>query len=174
MQTEPLKQFWNSWSFVKKMTIEFIEIVPENNWMTSPHSDYRPIAKQIRHMVWVSGLYNNALKNTKIDLKTKKECYSGELDRTQLVQALKKQDEILKKFLLEFSGGEVILIKWIFLGVRPVYTSFCLTWFNMNHFIMVSGPFTQNWLTFLHPKIGKTTGSSSPWLIQNLKTLMTS
>ena len=68
MEKQALKQFELSWTFIRAMTIDFIKSVPDEYWMTSPHPDYSSFAKQARHMVWISGLYNDALKNKKINL----------------------------------------------------------------------------------------------------------
>jgi hypothetical protein len=87
------------------MTVDFIKATPEEQLMKSPHVDYAPLAKQVRHLVWVSGLFNDTLKNKKIDVKNKKTCYSGGLDREELLSALAKQDEILWESLSKFTEG---------------------------------------------------------------------
>lgn len=116
MQIEALKQFKSSWQFIRSMTIEFIQRTPNENWMTSPHADYAPLAKQVRHLVWVSGLFNDALKNKKIDIKNKKTCYSGDLDREELLRTLKQQDEILWASLSKITEADANSYSMDFFG----------------------------------------------------------
>ena len=116
MQTEALKQFKNSWKFVRSMSLDFVKDAPAEHWMISPHVDYAPLAKQVRHLVWVSGLFNDALQNKKINLKNKKTCYSGDLDRKALLVALKKQDEILWGLLSKFTEAEANAYAMDFFG----------------------------------------------------------
>ncbi|MGZ3708070.1 MAG: hypothetical protein ACXWPM_04505, partial [Bdellovibrionota bacterium] len=83
-----IDEFLSSWKFLRKMTSDFIEGVSEDRWEYSPHADYSPLCKQFRHMVWVSGLYNAALRDRKIDFSKKKSSYSGNLERAQLLSGL--------------------------------------------------------------------------------------
>jgi uncharacterized damage-inducible protein DinB len=116
MQTEALRQFQSSWKFVRSLTVEFVDTTPAEHWMTSPHSDYAPLAKQVRHLVWVSGLYNDALQNRKINLKNKKTCYAGTLERGELRAALQAQDEILWAILSPLNEAEANRYSMDFFG----------------------------------------------------------
>lgn len=116
MQTESLRQFKNSWEFVRTLTVEFIKETPQKYWMSSPHPDYSPLAKQVRHLVWVSGLFNDALENKKINLAVKKSCYSGGLEQNELIAALKKQDEIFWAILSKFNEAEANVYLMDFFG----------------------------------------------------------
>ena len=118
MEKQALKQFELSWTFIRAMTIDFIKSVPDEYWMTSPHPDYSSFAKQARHMVWISGLYNDALKNKKINLENKKNCFNGELDRIKIINNLNKQDLILKNFLQNISHQEADSYEMDFFGTK--------------------------------------------------------
>jgi uncharacterized damage-inducible protein DinB len=106
MKSQPLEQFEKSWKFIRSMTYEFIKAVPEPHWMQIPAPGYSPIAKQFRHMVWVSGLFNKALVERQVELKNKKSCYDGRLVKESLISALQDQDKILLNFLSGLTAEE--------------------------------------------------------------------
>ena len=96
---DTIDEFLGSWKFLRKMTYDFIKGVPEDKWEYSPHPDYSPLCKQFRHMVWVSGLYNAAIRDRKIDFGKKKSSYSGGLGRNEVVSALEQKDLELTSIL---------------------------------------------------------------------------
>src|SRR5260221_9180777 len=89
--------FRQAWSFIRSMTYEFIDAVPAHCWHYSPHAGCGPLAKQFRHMVWVSGVYNDALKNRVMDLSKKKTFYAGSLEKHELLPALRAKDAELQQ-----------------------------------------------------------------------------
>lgn len=81
-----INDFKKSWDFSRGMTLEFINELPENMWDFTPHERYAPLCKQFRHMVWVTGLYREAIETGEMrDCETKKEHYSGELDKQKIL-----------------------------------------------------------------------------------------
>ena len=113
-----IEDFEASWSFIRSMTYDFIEAVPASQWEFSPHPGCAPLAKQFRHMVWLSGVYNDTLKNRVMDFSKKKTFYSGGLEKEELVTALRAKDEELKPLLLEVesSGLDSCRVDMPFLG----------------------------------------------------------
>lgn len=80
--------FKKGWTFSRQMTIEFVKNVPKDKWNYSPNLKYSPLCKQFRHMIWVSGLYREALDSGKMDdsCATKKKHYSGDLDKIKILE----------------------------------------------------------------------------------------
>jgi uncharacterized damage-inducible protein DinB len=99
MSQPTVEEFRGSWNFIRGMTHQFIETVPPQHWEYAPHASVSPLCKQFRHLVWVSGLYNDALTNLQTDLSRKKQGYSGSLDKPELAQALKEKDAELGRIL---------------------------------------------------------------------------
>jgi len=52
-----IDEFIGSWKFIRGMTHQFVETVPSEHWNFAPHSEFSPLSKQFRHMIWVTGLY---------------------------------------------------------------------------------------------------------------------
>lgn len=102
-----IEDFEKSWGFIRSMTYEFIEAVPPEHWHFSPHPGCAPLAKQFRHMAWLSGVYNDTLRNRVLDFAKKKTFYSGGLERAELVAALRSRDEELKQLLRDVENGGV-------------------------------------------------------------------
>ena len=98
------------------MTVSFVKTTPDDKWMSSPHADYAPLAKQVRHLVWVSGMFNDALKNKKINPASKKASYADGLERASILAALEQQDSILSGLLEKFSATEADAYQMDFFG----------------------------------------------------------
>lgn len=93
------------------MTVDFARAVPDDKWEFSPDppekpgrtpaphrlgQGFAPFSKQLRHVVCVRGVYNDALTSRKVDWTRKHEHYRGLLTRDALLSALdEKQYELL-------------------------------------------------------------------------------
>ena len=87
--------------FLQRMTLDFINVVPDADWAFSPGPRFAPFCKQLRHVVCVRGAYNDAMVTHRADFSRKHEHSTGPLDRAALTSALiAKQQE-----LLEILGG---------------------------------------------------------------------
>ena len=82
--------------FLQRMTLDFANAVPDEQWNFSPHKRFAPFAKQLRHVVCVRGVYNDALVTKQADIAKKHSHYSGGLTRPELIAALvKNQNDLL-------------------------------------------------------------------------------
>lgn len=92
------------------LTADFVHAVPEDKWDFTPDppgtgrgpaayrigDGFAPFCKQLRNVVCVRGVYNNALATAKVDWTRKHEHYVGPLAREALLAALAdKQRQLL-------------------------------------------------------------------------------
>jgi len=83
-----------SWNFSRGMTMDYVNCVPENFWNFTPHEKYSPLAKQFRHMIWVTGLYRDAIENQSMKpFSTKKTHYHGGLSKQEILEGFEKQNK---------------------------------------------------------------------------------
>src|SRR5262245_33298586 len=91
-----LQSFKQRWEHVHAMTRTFAECVPDAHWQSAPQAGFAPFCKQLRHMVCVRGVYNEALHTKRINFGRKHAYYSGGLERAELLAALdQKHSELL-------------------------------------------------------------------------------
>ncbi|HLE12139.1 MAG: hypothetical protein A2504_17835 [Bdellovibrionales bacterium RIFOXYD12_FULL_39_22] len=120
-----INEFKKSWNFIRGMTYEFIDSVPADKWFFTFSEKHSPLCKQFRHMVWISGLYNDALKNRKIDLSKKKTFYDGNLNKSDIVTALKQKDVELESILEDLKSTKLDSFSMEFFGTTIGFTEFC-------------------------------------------------
>jgi hypothetical protein len=123
--TDAIQEFERSWAFSRQMTYDFIEAVPEEKWNDSPHPRYSPLCKQFRHMIWVTGLYRDALASKEMKpMVSKKSHYGGGLQRQEILDGLKLQDRLLQETLQSIvqSGAEQHTVKAF--GAEMGFTEF--------------------------------------------------
>jgi hypothetical protein len=101
----PIEDFERSWRFIRGITHAFIEQLDDRYWLYAPHPSCQPLAKQFRHMIWIAGLYNDALANRVVDFSKKKSCYDGGLDRTEILAGLRAQDDEFARVLAEIKAA---------------------------------------------------------------------
>lgn len=93
-----------------RLTVDFIRVVPDARWdytpdppgrAGQPKSDHRigrgfaPFRKQVRHLVCVRGVYNDALRNRWVDWARKHDHHTGPLTREALLAGLEDQQGTL-------------------------------------------------------------------------------
>ncbi len=84
--------------FLQRMTLDFVKQVPDEQWEFSPHPRFAPFCKQLRHVVCVRGVYNDAMTTRRADFSKKHDQYTGALTRDELTAALiDKQRDLLAR-----------------------------------------------------------------------------
>jgi hypothetical protein len=83
-----IESFRQSWEWVHRMTVDFVEAVPEDKWDFTPGDGLGPFCKQLRHVVCARGVYNAALITKKADWSKSHDYYKGSLTRNELLSAL--------------------------------------------------------------------------------------
>lgn len=86
-----------------RLTADFVRAVPDDKWdftpdppgqpgrLPAPHRighGFAPFCKQLRHVVCVRGVYNEALTTKRVEWARKHEHYAGPLTREPLLAAL--------------------------------------------------------------------------------------
>ena len=94
-----IEDFLHSWSFVRRMTYEFIAAVDDRFWLFTPHPSMAPLAKQFRHMIGIAGLYNDALRDGSVDFTRKRGFYPATIDKASLLGGLRAQDAELERLM---------------------------------------------------------------------------
>ena len=112
-----VKRFAGSWNFIRGMTKDFVRGVPAEAWEKSPLPEMASLAKQVRHLICVSGTYTRALRTGQMEMKGKHDFYTGGLGKEELLVALEKCDldllaalnaidgETLGEERIDFFGG---------------------------------------------------------------------
>jgi uncharacterized damage-inducible protein DinB len=118
MQTT-LDTFRDHWKHLHDLTFSFVDAVPDELWMRSPHPRITPFAKQLRHVVCVQGVYQDGLATRRVDFGRKHAQYTGPLERAALVEALRTKDaelgQLLERIAQEPAGARIIE----FFDMRP-------------------------------------------------------
>lgn len=93
-----------------RLTVDFVQTVPEDRWAFTPDPPGRsgraqaphrighgfaPFCKQVRHVVCVRGVYNAALETGQVDWTRKHDHYRGPLTRPALLSALDEKQHRL-------------------------------------------------------------------------------
>ena len=116
-------QFARYVQHLHRLTVDFVEAVPEDRWDFTPDPPERPgrlpdpvrlgvgfapFSKQLRHLVCVRGVYNAALTTKQVDWARKHERYSGPLTRDALLPALiDKQGQLLTTLATVDAGTSI-------------------------------------------------------------------
>jgi hypothetical protein len=119
-----IDEFKRSWEFIRGMTHEFMECVPDQHWNFSADPTCSPLSKQFRHMVWVTGLYNAAMNSGKTDFSQKKTNYSGGLGKEELIAGLKKSDRDLDETLEALRKKDLSRFEVLHCGLKMGFTEF--------------------------------------------------
>jgi hypothetical protein len=107
--------------FLHRMTVDFARAVPDDAWDFTPvlpggrpidplrHGDgFAPFCKQLRHVVCVRGVYNEALRTRRADFSRKHEHYTGSLAREDLLASLDEKQRDLIAILETVDTGAII------------------------------------------------------------------
>ena len=101
-------------SVLHRLTADFARAVPEDKWdftpdppgrsgrAAAPHrigNGFAPFCKQLRHVVCVRGVYNDALVRHKVNWARKHDHYDGPLTRDALLRALDEKQLSLVQIL---------------------------------------------------------------------------
>src|SRR5689334_13039973 len=96
------------------MTLDFVRAVPDDKWeftpdpprrssrTPAPHrigAGFAPFCKQVRHVVCVRGVYNDALVTQRVDWSRKHYHYGGPLTREALLGDLEQKQQGLLEIL---------------------------------------------------------------------------
>lgn len=96
------------------LTQDFVRAVPDAKWEFTPHAPddvalpqpehrigrgFAPFCKQLRHVVCVRGVYNDALAHGRVDWARKHEHYDGPLTRDALLDRLDQHQRRLMGLL---------------------------------------------------------------------------
>lgn len=107
------------------MTVDFARAVPDDRWHFTPAPPSAPrqvtdtgrpsprpsaFSKQLRHVVCVRGVYNDALALGEVDWSASHSHYAGPLEREPLLEALARQQDRLLELLSSVDPG--ITIDW--------------------------------------------------------------
>ena len=106
--TTAIEAFRRHWEFVHGMTLAFTNEMPDEVWDFSPHQRFATFRKQLRHVVCVRGVYNDAITSGRADFARKHEHYGGGLGRDELVSALLQKHEDLNGILGGLEDGATI------------------------------------------------------------------
>lgn len=93
--------FERHWAHVTDMVRQFVDAVPDEHWMYSPHPRFAPFAMQLRHVVRVRRVYADGVRNRRVDMARKREHYTGDLSRDALARALAETDGELLEAVLD-------------------------------------------------------------------------
>jgi hypothetical protein len=119
-----VKRFAGSWNFIRGMTKEFARGVPAGAWEVSPLPEVSPMAKQIRHLICVSGTYTRALETRRMEMAGKHEFYTGGLGQAELLAALERCDLELLEVLNGIDESMVLEEKIDFFGGEMSFSEF--------------------------------------------------
>ena len=116
-------------AWLHRMTTDFIEAIPEDKWEFTPDSGgkFGSFAWQLRHVVRVRGVYNEALAEKRVDWGRSREHYEGPLTREALLEALHEQQSRLSTTL--DSVDPDVVIDWD--GTPFTFATF--TWEFVQH-----------------------------------------
>ena len=119
-----VEQFEKTWFYTRKVTNDFLDIIPEDKWNYSHHPKYAVFSKQFRHMASVYGVYIEGFKNQAVDFSKKHSHFTGALSKEELKADLLKKDEELKIVLNKMKELDLTKFKLDFFGVNMTFTEY--------------------------------------------------
>jgi len=103
-----IDDFKKNWAWVHRMTVDFVNVVPDDKWDFTPGRRLGPFSKQLRHVVWVRSVYNEALVAKKADFSRSGAHHTKSLAREVLVTALEAEQRRLLEQLETFDTEATI------------------------------------------------------------------
>jgi uncharacterized damage-inducible protein DinB len=105
-----IDDFKRNWAWVHRMTIDFMQAVPDGSWRYTPAPEkFGSLSRQFRHVVNGRGVYNSALHTRKVDWSSRDDRYTGALTRDDLLSAL---DAKQREFLAALETVDVVAPIW--------------------------------------------------------------
>lgn len=125
-----LADFRRCAAFLHRLTVDFVEAVPEDRWDYTPDvgGKFGSIARQVRHVVRIRCVYNDALVDKRVDWGRPRERYDGPLTRESLLAALEDQQARLLRILDSIDPD--VEMDW---GGGTMYTLPMFTWEYAQH-----------------------------------------
>ena len=115
------KQFLRDWNHTRTNTFKFIESIPNNKIVFSPHKDWGSIGRQLRHMADVQDCYIKAIGTRKITFRNKRRDYSMETSKEKLIKYMKELDKKLKEKIQHMPEKDLLKkVDWKEAGNPPV------------------------------------------------------
>jgi len=96
---QQIKNFIEDWKQVRGKTYEFLEQLPEDKMIYSPHKLLGTFGMQIRHIAKSQEVYIKGIKEEKIDFQDKSFDPEIETNKTKAIQFLKNLDKELFELL---------------------------------------------------------------------------
>jgi uncharacterized damage-inducible protein DinB len=119
-----VEQFEKTWFYNRKVTMDYLDAIPEHKWNYTHHPKYASLSKQFRHVTCVYGVYIEGFKNQAVDFSRKHSHYSGPLTKDSIRADLLNKDEELKSVLAKMKDSEVETFELDFFGVRMSFTEY--------------------------------------------------
>lgn len=79
-----IDQFEKTWWYNRKVTMDFLEAVPDSKWNYTHQPKYAPLSKQFRHVACVYGVYIEGLKTKRSTFQRSTLTTQGLLQKKQL------------------------------------------------------------------------------------------
>jgi uncharacterized damage-inducible protein DinB len=100
-----IEEFENSWSYIRQMTVDFINCVPQDKWNYSHHEKFAPLVKQFKHIIKVYACYVEAFSSHKLDMSKKNSYITSPETRENILALINKYDEQLKIVLTDLKSS---------------------------------------------------------------------
>lgn len=107
MSQELIKSAVAEWKYTSGETLKRIEAIPEDKWNFSPHPEFGPFSKQVRHVICCRGVFSEAFLNGKLDFSKKHSFYAGSLERAELLKALHESTAKVSEILTALSTADL-------------------------------------------------------------------
>src|SRR3989344_2310424 len=103
-----ISDFLHDWKEIRGKAYEFLEKIPENKMMWSPHNDLGSIGMQIRHMGVSQRAYINGIRSGTINFNDK--TYNKEVEKNK-AEAIKLYGKVPETPLITAKRFSIILYK---------------------------------------------------------------
>ncbi len=121
---EVIEQFEKTWFYNRKITMDYLDVIPEDYWNYTHHPKYATLDKQFRHMACVYGVYLDGFRNQAVDFSKKHSHYAGPLTKAEIRADLINKDEELRAVLRQFDDAAVDKFRLDFFGVNMSFTEY--------------------------------------------------
>ena len=119
-----IDQFEKTWFYNRKITMDYLDVIPDDKWDYSHHPKYAALAKQFRHMACVYGVYIDGFRKSAVDFSKKHSYYTGPMTKSEIRADLIRKDAELRIVLLQFDNEAVDRFCLDFFGVNMSFTEY--------------------------------------------------